>query len=226
MRAVGIVSWRNIVTQFRYAVLLLAGALAACGGSPEMDAVPVDAPDGVSESLVLRDPALDTAPTEQGSLEDALRANDTESTRKLLEQGMRWPEDPEALFALLCDLAEAGHRESLVLLHEAGADLRVAPGRRGRNTVLHHMAETGRSGIMGLLVELGLGVNVPNREGAAPLHLAVLSGQADAARELLLLGADPNAKTREGKSALELAIAADHAEIVQVLTQPAHLISP
>jgi ankyrin repeat protein len=61
------------------------------------------------------------------------------------------------------------------------------------------------------------GVNIPDREGETPLHLAVRLGKTELVLELLNARADVNALDRYGRPPLERALGGNRDDIVEVL---------
>ena len=137
----------------------------------------------------------------------AARRADVAYFRRLLAAGVY----PDALDALdggqhgltpLMNLCEWTDRESdrvacFKLLREAGANLEALSSPTA-NTVLHYAAISGCVGIMSLLVEAGVNVNVANKSGYTPLHWAALSDVYIEHVELLLkAGAAVNVRASE-----------------------------
>ena len=65
-------------------------------------------------------------------------------------------------------------------------------------TWMHHAAESGSWGCMGVLLKHGLEIDTPDVSWETPLHRAVTRNHMDAAQWLLEKGANPNAKNRLG----------------------------
>ena len=111
----------------------------------------------------------------------AARRADVAYFRRLLAAGVY----PDALDALdggqhgltpLMNLCEWTDRESdrvacFKLLREAGANLEALSSPTA-NTVLHYAAISGCVGIMSLVIEAGVNVNVVNNDGLTPLAMA------------------------------------------------------
>lgn len=65
-------------------------------------------------------------------------------------------------------------------------------------TWMHHAAESGSWGCMGVLLKHGLEIDSPDVSGETPLHRAVTRNHLQAAEWLLSKGANPNATNRMG----------------------------
>ena len=57
------------------------------------------------------------------------------------------------------------------------------------NGVLHYAAQTGMTGICGLLIDRGIAVDEKGAGGATPLQFAVLAGRQETAKYLVRRGA-------------------------------------
>jgi ankyrin repeat protein len=72
--------------------------------------------------------------------------------------------------------------------------------------------------VIQVLLEQGAKVDVPDKAGFLPLHLAALSGNADVIETLLAKGADISAPTRDShESALHIAAAFGRLDAVRAL---------
>ena len=77
------------------------------------------------------------------------------------------------------------------------------------STALHFAAFHERSGnrtLFKMLIEGGIDVNTPNRQGTTPLHVAAVRGWGAGVKILIELGADVNALDNEGFTALQAAV--------------------
>src|SRR5438046_4534393 len=73
------------------------------------------------------------------------------------------------------------------------------------NGALLAAAERGDAQEVGRLLAAGADLNVTNRSGEVPLHLAAVSGSKDVAQLLIDRGADVNAQDRGGFTPLHMA---------------------
>jgi len=113
-------------------------------------------------------------------------------------------------------VAAAGYRVEIArMLLVAGADSSAARNRRGSQP-LHYAADghqdspswnTGRQvAMIRLLLKAGSNIDAQDKNGATPLHRAVRTRCADAAKCLLEAGADPTIRNKPGSTAFHLAV--------------------
>ena len=157
-------------------------------------------------------------------IHDAARRANVETLRRLLAAG----ESPDALdgghigltpLQNLCDTTELVSERATCaacfeLLRDAGANLE-ARSSPSANTALHYAASSGSFGLLSLLVEAGVNVNVINNDGCTPLHkvanLYAGSTIVDCADLLLKAGADRSVNVEaHGWTPLDLAINRGH----------------
>ena len=116
----------------------------------------------------------------------------------------------------LADAAMKGNREAVRALLQRNADV-DAPQVDG-TTALHWAARLDDLDIADLLIRAGANVSAANREGATPLLLAALNGNAAMIEKLIAARANPNAPlTRHGDTALMMAARTGKPEAVTVL---------
>ncbi|CAN6551039.1 unnamed protein product [Malus baccata var. baccata] len=87
-------------------------------------------------------------------------------------------------------------------------------------TLLHLACETADIGMLELLLQYGVNINVTDSRGQTPLDRCILRGKNTFAKLLLTRGADPRALNGEGKSPLELAVESnfDDSEVLAMLS--------
>jgi ankyrin repeat protein len=73
--------------------------------------------------------------------------------------------------------------------------------------------------VLQFLLERGADINVRNRFGETPLHLASFNGVLEVVRLLLEHGADEQAKNNDGKTPLQEAVEDGHDEVVELLRE-------
>lgn len=161
---------------------------------------------------------------------DAIVANDTRRTKRLLDQ------DPDLASRLiqtpklydsgifhwiyagdsLLHLAAAGYRVEIVrLLLTAGADPNAARNHR-KSTPLHYASDGFITGpawnqdiqvaTLACLIESGARIHAQDMNGATPLHRAVRTRCAAAVKFLLNAGADPTIHNKSGSTPFHLAV--------------------
>ena len=62
-------------------------------------------------------------------------------------------------------------------------------------------------------------INSRNKNGATPLHLAVMWGHEDVTKALIKHGADLNAKNNKGRTALDVAVRNDKQSLAEMLAK-------
>jgi ankyrin repeat protein len=85
------------------------------------------------------------------------------------------------------------------------------------NTSLHFVAQYGSIKTMELLLRLGIGVDVRDKNDSTPLHGALQTGHVAAVEILLEWGADVNFRDKQDTSPLQRAIQSRNLEMVQLL---------
>ncbi|XP_009359883.2 ADP-ribosylation factor GTPase-activating protein AGD3 [Pyrus x bretschneideri] len=87
-------------------------------------------------------------------------------------------------------------------------------------TLLHLACETADIGMLELLLQYGVNINVIDSRGHTPLDRCILRGKNTFAKLLLTRGADPRALNGEGKTPLELAVESnfDDSEVLAMLS--------
>jgi uncharacterized protein len=97
-------------------------------------------------------------------------------------------------------------RESVVMLLDAGADVRQVSETPLRNQALHALLALSKDAeVARLLIERGADVNAAQTAGYRPLHQAAVAGREDLVRLLLDAGADKSARCDRGKTPAEYA---------------------
>ena len=115
------------------------------------------------------------------------------------------------------------HLDIINMLNERNETLIVMNNKIGHNAV-HAAAEGGMIEIMDRILVLndkaGEGkVNLQDKLGVSPLHLAAIGGHSDTIFLLLSKGAKANAVDQTGKSAMHWACSKSMCEAVQILTE-------
>ena len=77
----------------------------------------------------------------------------------------------------------------------------------------------GSLSIAEILIQNGANINQKSLNGLTPLHITVITANANMVNLLLSKGADPGIKNDEGKSALDMAISKGNKEILACFNQ-------
>ncbi|KAA0153563.1 hypothetical protein FNF29_02952 [Cafeteria roenbergensis] len=136
------------------------------------------------------------------ALWEAAKAGSTAEASRLLDAGapVDWNNAAEYGSTALVLAAERGHKDTVELLLDRGADIEVKD--RYGSTALVLAAERGHKDTVELLLDRGADIEVKDRYGSTALMFAAECGHKDTVELLLDRGADPEAKTTAGKSAL------------------------
>ncbi|MCO5170071.1 MAG: ankyrin repeat domain-containing protein [Planctomycetes bacterium] len=148
------------------------------------------------QALLAAGPALDAF--------EAAALGDLDRLTALLD------EDPSRVTAFAADgftplhlAAYFGHRLTVGLLLDRGADARAVAKNPSRVEPLHSAVASGRCGPVGLLLERGADANPQQQGGFTPLHAAVKRGDFEMVGLLMDRGADPTIRDDDGRSALD-----------------------
>ena len=173
--------------------------------------------DAVGAIVLVASIGIGTA-TAQGSLVDAIKANDVTAVRTLVDKradvnavqpdgttALHWGVDREAV-------------EIVRLLIRAGANVKAA--NRYGATPLWLASLNGNAVIIGMLLEAGADAATASAEGETALMVAARTGKLDAVDVLLSRGVDPNVKEGwRGQTALMWAAAEGHAPVIEALVK-------
>ncbi|MBX3466164.1 MAG: ankyrin repeat domain-containing protein [Planctomycetes bacterium] len=135
---------------------------------------------------------------------DAAALGDLDRLTALLD------EDPARATAFAADgftplhlAAYFGHRLTVGLLLERGADPRAEARNASRVAPLHSAVASGRCGPVALLLAGGAEPNPRQQGGYTPLHAAVKRGDFEMVGLLMDHSADPTIRDDDGRSALD-----------------------
>jgi uncharacterized protein len=139
--------------------------------------------------------------------------------RQVLGLGMAAMLSAASLFGASSDVADAamrGNREALRALVQRKADVN-APQIDG-TTALHWAVRADDLDLADVLLKAGANPSVANNDGATPMLLAAINGNAAMLERLIQAGANPNAPvTSEGNTPLMLASRTGKIDAVKVL---------
>jgi ankyrin repeat protein len=192
---------------------LLALLLAACGGDGDEE--------GGGETQAQTTAATSTLSSE---LRDAVRANDVEEARRLLEEGADPNElDPNRQSAFLLAAARPEDDPALVqLLLEHEGDVRATNAEGDTPLIL--AARNGAQRVVAALVEADSPLDHVNQSGWTALHAAVILGDGSepyfkTVQSLLDAGANPAIGDSFGFTPLVHARTAGQVEVIRLLAQ-------
>ena len=105
-------------------------------------------------------------------------------------------------------------------LVEKGADCQIKSG--GDWTVLHY-AVVGRAPqwVFEYFIKQGVNINVRNKQGNTPLHIAVDYDRLDELKLLLKLGADPNVQNKQGQPPRSFAVEHNKNDFIKLFDEAA-----
>ncbi len=100
-----------------------------------------------------------------------------------------------------------------LISHKVNVEAKDKDGK----TPLMWASETGRLGVMKLILKAGAKINERDKQDRTAIILASSAGKPDIVRELCLIGAEVNTKDRDGKTPLHYAAENGFDEIVKIL---------
>ena len=163
-------------------------------------------------------PALSEQSESNGRLVDAMKNQDLQRVRTLLDQRADVNVRSEDGSTALLWAAHWNDLQTAELLVRAGADANAA--NDFRMTPLSQACTNGSAAFVTLLLTAGARPDTPIGTGETPLMTCARAGAADAVRALLLRGADVNAKEpTQDQTALMWAAAEQHPRVLQALIE-------
>ncbi|EFN81149.1 Death-associated protein kinase 3 [Harpegnathos saltator] len=123
-------------------------------------------------------------------------------------------EAPQGLSGAMISAVKRGCVEAVSQLLLQGAPLNVKDSKE--DTLLHIACETGDEGMTTLLIESGIDLDRPNKQGLTALHVAARYGHINLVRHLCLAGCDVD-KTNRGIRADVTAIKYGYPDIANLL---------
>lgn len=146
----------------------------------------------------------------------AIEAGDLKEMNRLLDAGLDVNMQDDMGRSFLYHAVELGNIDAVQLLMQRGAPVDDQLYYRG--TLLHAAVARGNVEIATLLIASNKRLlNVKNRMGSTPLHLAARKGYRDMVLLLIEKGIDTEAKNFENRTALYLAQQERQEDIVQLL---------
>ena len=150
-------------------------------------------------------------------LYDAIRHNDIEKVKFLIENGVDVNEKNLLGKTPLYEAASSGYLELVKFLVEKGADVNAKTNNGV--TALHDAAYNGYLEIEKFLVEKGADINAKTNSGRTPLHEAASGNKLEALKFLVEKNADVNAKTNDGVTPLHEAATSGNIIIIHLLVK-------
>jgi ankyrin repeat protein len=156
-------------------------------------------------------------------LPEAAAVGDVERLRELLGRDGETAKEPANSrsadgWPLLHLAAAFADEATVVLLLEAGADVRQVSQTPMRNQALHAVLALSKdAAVIRLLIERGADVNAAQTAGYRPLHQAAVTGREYLVRMLLDAGADKAARCDRGKKPADYARERGHAAVAELL---------
>ncbi len=170
-----------------------------------------------SEAVVVTPlPANLAMPVTREGLNNAIRSNDLETIRRLLETGSIDLYFFDAIYELpLTVVARYGNSDAVRLLLQAGADFKIVDWLD--RMALKSAAQQADPGVFMCMCEYGADIHAKDRLGKTLLMHAAGSGSVAIVAILLSLGADIRAKDKKGETALRAAAIGGHREVRDLL---------
>ena len=112
-----------------------------------------------------------------------------------------------------------GHRETVLLLLERGADVAACSKNRMEVMPLHSAVAGRRRSVAEALLERGAPVDARSHGGFTPLLEAAENGDVALVELLLAAGADPSIARDDGKKPQDVAVERGHEEVVDLLQE-------
>ncbi|KAK9829005.1 hypothetical protein WJX72_003366 [[Myrmecia] bisecta] len=158
-----------------------------------------------------------------GCMHAAVYSKDAKMLSLLLSKGAKLEELNKDGMAPLHLAASLGYTVMVKSLLELGSnkDCRDKDG----GTALHHAAAAGgpnptdRLAVLDLLIGCGASLELPNKDGRAPMHVAAVTGNIRALMKLLAGGAHRAPQDKDGLRPVDLAHASGFADLVEYLGQ-------
>lgn len=114
-----------------------------------------------------------------------------------------------------------GHLQTVEMLLEIGADVKVRSANAMHNTPLHAAAASRNQDICALLLSSGADVNATQQAQYTALHSAAANGDLEIVRLLLAHEASATARSEKGETALDMAKQRGHTAVVDLLERTA-----
>ena len=124
------------------------------------------------------------------ALGDAIQRKHMDVARVLANAGSKLTYDDSRTSSELCDLAQKGDVERLIIYLDAGLNSNAQD--YDKRSAIHLAASEGQHMIISALVERGADVNIRDRWGSSPLTDAIRVGSLEVARKLIQSGANLN----------------------------------
>jgi ankyrin repeat protein len=161
-------------------------------------------------------PIDEIAETLHQTLQHAVRKDDLETVKTLLEENLDLVFKKNNIgLTPLHEAADYGHKDVAKLLLARNAEVNARTNESA--TPLHYAADAGHKDVAELLLVHGAEVNAKTDAGWTPLHQAAKNGSKDMAQLLLVHGAKINAMGNDCETPLHVAAAKDNISVAELL---------
>jgi uncharacterized protein len=148
---------------------------------------------------------------------DAVRSGQIENLKNAIKKFPKTINEADKVWGTpLLFASRYGKKAEIDLLLKSGASLSTSNGEG--NSVLHDLVYSQSADNLPYIIQLSGDLNIKNKAGLTPLHLAVQRNASEKIIKILMdAGADPKIKDSKGESALDLAKTLANPEVLKAL---------